>query len=330
MALHVVGFLVVVVTLLATTQNKNSAKYVFTGVENSSGWPDGLAWCIGLLTVVYGFIGFETVGYFAEEVQHASHNVPKASMLLATAFHSSPLRITLFLESLLFSVFWNAIVNAVSTFPFVVTLVFCMDLEKVLASPIGTMSPMTAVSIKREGRPGRVLAVTEDDLLTDLSIQVYINSTGSIAAGIFLNCISTTMAFVSLVDVFGSASRAVFAMARDGLFPSWFVKVSPRFDIPSNAMWLVGVPSGLFPLVLLGNSTAFYGFISGILVGSMLTYAVPIAMMIVRKFQGTEPRGPWHMGRFGLIVNILAMIWVCFLIVVLSWPSTYPVTQINM
>ncbi|KAF7557588.1 hypothetical protein G7Z17_g628 [Cylindrodendrum hubeiense] len=79
MAFHVISFLIVIITLLATTQNKNSAKYVFTGVQNYSGWPDGLAWCIGLLTVVYGFIGFETVAYFSEEIQHASHNVPKAS-----------------------------------------------------------------------------------------------------------------------------------------------------------------------------------------------------------------------------------------------------------
>jgi amino acid transporter len=81
MVIHVVGYIVVIVVLLACTEEKNTAKWVFTGFQNYSGWNDGIAWCIGLLSCVYGFIGFETPAYFAEETQNASRSVPRASEL---------------------------------------------------------------------------------------------------------------------------------------------------------------------------------------------------------------------------------------------------------
>ncbi|KAH7013921.1 amino acid/polyamine transporter I [Ilyonectria destructans] len=280
MIIHVVGYLVIIIVLLACTKDKHTAKFVFTGFQNYSGWNDGVAWCIGLLSCVYGFIAFETPAYFAEETQNASRTVPKA-------------------------IFWTSITNAIVTFPFIIVLTFCMgDLDSVLASPIGSMSPTT---------------------------QIYINSTGSIGAGIFMNSFSTAIAFISCSDALSAGARGLFAMARDGMFPSVLAKVSPRFDVPLNALLVVSIPTSLLSLIYLGNITAFYGFISGTLVAQMLLYSIPIACMLLAKLKSKEPRGPWRMNKMvGSIVNGAGALWAIFLLIVLSFPTALPVTADKM
>lgn len=33
------------------------------------------------------------------------------------------------------------------------------------------------------------------------------------------------------------------------------------------------------------------------------------------------PRGPWHLGRYGSAINVIAMLWVVFITVILSIPD---------
>lgn len=79
MFLHILGYLAIIITLLVCTKEKQSASFVFTSFMNFSGWSDPAAWCIGLLSTVYGFIGVETAAYFAEEINNAPRDLPKAS-----------------------------------------------------------------------------------------------------------------------------------------------------------------------------------------------------------------------------------------------------------
>jgi amino acid transporter len=161
--------------------------------------------------------------------------------------------------------------------------------------------------------------------------KIYINSTGSVGAGIFLSCFSTVIAFISTADALAAGSRSMFAMSRDGLFPAVLAKVNPRFDIPLNALLVVSIPTALLCLIYLGNETAFYGLISGTLVSTMLLYSVPIALMLLAKLKHTEPRGPWVMNKaLGLVVNTIGSLWAVFLVVILSFPTMLPVTADNM
>lgn len=58
---------------------KNSASFVFTNVVNSSGWlNNGVSWLVGLLSTVYPFLGYDAACHLAEEMPHASRNVPLA------------------------------------------------------------------------------------------------------------------------------------------------------------------------------------------------------------------------------------------------------------
>jgi choline transport protein len=202
-------------------------------------------------------------------------------------------------------VFLTVAVNAVITFPWLIAFLYCVgDLDAVLASPIGFTTPMT---------------------------QVFINSTKSIGAGIFLNAMATSIAFGAGVDTTGATARTIYAMARDKAFPSFLAKVDTNFDVPIWAMLLAAVPQYIIGLIYIWNSTAFYGIMSGVLVIQMSSYLVPIALHLFwGRRSGTITYGPWNMGRFGWIVDSLSFAWCLFLIVFLSFPLYQPVTAANM
>lgn len=80
--LHVAGFLAVLV-VLGVMAPKNTASFVFTEVSNSSGWSsDGVSWLVGLLSAVYPVLGYDAACHLAEELPHASRNVPFAMVSL--------------------------------------------------------------------------------------------------------------------------------------------------------------------------------------------------------------------------------------------------------
>ena len=48
------GVIAMMVTILAIAKDgRHDAKYVFGHFENSSGWPDGWSFCVGLLHAAY-------------------------------------------------------------------------------------------------------------------------------------------------------------------------------------------------------------------------------------------------------------------------------------
>lgn len=76
--LHVVGFVALII-VLGVMAPKNTASFVFTEVTNSSGWSsDGVSWLIGLLSAVFPLLGYDAACHLAEEMPHASRNVPIA------------------------------------------------------------------------------------------------------------------------------------------------------------------------------------------------------------------------------------------------------------
>ncbi|RYP70717.1 hypothetical protein DL769_004888 [Monosporascus sp. CRB-8-3] len=76
--IHIAAFVAVLVTL-GVMAPKNSASFVFTEFTNNSGWPsDGVSWLVGLLSVVYPFLGYDAVCHMSEEIPHPERNVPIA------------------------------------------------------------------------------------------------------------------------------------------------------------------------------------------------------------------------------------------------------------
>ncbi|PWY92687.1 amino acid permease [Aspergillus heteromorphus CBS 117.55] len=67
------GFAVICITLLAcAAPNYSSGEFVFGKFINETGWPDGLAWLLGLLQGGLGLTGFDGVAHMIEEIPNPS------------------------------------------------------------------------------------------------------------------------------------------------------------------------------------------------------------------------------------------------------------------
>ncbi|KAH7066596.1 amino acid permease-domain-containing protein [Paraphoma chrysanthemicola] len=72
------GFVIICITVLAcASPNYASADFVFANFINETGWPDGVAWLLGLLQGGFGLTGYDAVAHMIEEIPNASVEGPK-------------------------------------------------------------------------------------------------------------------------------------------------------------------------------------------------------------------------------------------------------------
>lgn len=60
-----------------------------------------------------------------------------------------------------------------------------------------------------------------------------------------------------------------------------------------------------------------------------VSYAVPIISLLIRGRSSIKP-GPFWLGPFGLLANIVTLIWTLFTLIMYSFPYAQPVTAGNM
>ena len=133
------------------------------------------------------------------------------------------------------------------------------------------------------------------------------------------------------ISISCAASRATWAFARDKAIPFYahFSPISPHLtDVPVNALLLSTTVQVLLGLIYLGSSTAFNAFVGVAVMCLGASYALPVAISLVggRKEVADAPFG---LGRAGVIVNAIAVLWVVFAIVLFSMPAIVPVTQVT-
>ncbi|KAJ4311313.1 hypothetical protein N0V84_010518 [Fusarium piperis] len=275
-----VFYIVATVTVLACVAPKfNSASYVFTNFENSSGWPnDGISFLIGVLGLATGFVGLESAAHFSEEMRHATRDVPRAMV-------------------------YSAAGNAVFAFPWIITLVFSMgSVQELVATKFGSLMPV---------------------------FQIFLSSTKNTGASVVLNMGVTVVAFLSAVDLNGACARTIWSMARDNAFPTIFRKVHPRWDVPVYPVIVICIVECVLSCIYIGNVTAFYGIMSGLLVLQMSSYGIPIFLHLVQR--GKVSYGPWNMPHtLGYVTNVLALCWCILVTVIFTFPIYLPATAANM
>jgi len=74
----ITGFVVISITVLAcASPNYSSGDFVFREFINETGWPDGIAWLLGLLQAGLGLTGYDAVAHMVEEIPNAAVEGPK-------------------------------------------------------------------------------------------------------------------------------------------------------------------------------------------------------------------------------------------------------------
>lgn len=110
--LHVVLFIIFIGVLWGTAPTRHSANFVFLEGSAYSGWNSRyVSWNLGLLTPIWGFVGFDGAIHMSEEVKNSRQAVPRA-------------------------IFWTIALNGIMAYAVTLTILYCMGpMEDVLSSP---------------------------------------------------------------------------------------------------------------------------------------------------------------------------------------------------
>jgi choline transport protein len=101
--------------------------------------------------------------------------------------------------------------------------------------------------------------------------------------------------------------------------------------VPLNAIALVIAVVVLLTLITVGNTTAFFAILSLNTLALYLSYLMPIVFFTLTKLRGGHiPYGPFRLGKFGLAINVFAIVYAVFIIIFLPFPPIVPVTGKNM
>lgn len=176
-------------------------------------------------------------------------------------------------------------------------------------------------------------------------IQVFYNSTGSLAGTDAMTAIIIIMNMFSCLTIMAGSSRQLYAFARDEAVPfsRWVsyvsalepssstsfplpltaIQVRPGLLVPVNAIIVIFIFASILALINIGSLVAF-NVVTSLGTGTLsFSYIVTIACLVWRKTT-RQPLLPsrFDMGRaFGLAVNLVALGWLCLVFVIAFFPA---------
>ncbi|XP_010241137.1 PREDICTED: amino-acid permease BAT1 homolog isoform X3 [Nelumbo nucifera] len=163
--------------------------------------------------------------------------------------------------------------------------------------------------------------------IAEVFYQVFKSRYGNGVGGIIcLGAISVAIFFCGMSSV-TSNSRMAYAFSRDGAMPfsSLWHRVNKQ-EVPINAVWLSAFISFCMALTSLGSLVAFQAMVSIATIGLYIAYALPIFFRVTLARKSFVP-GPFNLGRYGVLVGWVAVLWVSTITVLFSLPVAYPVTK---
>ncbi|CAO1943001.1 unnamed protein product [Urochloa humidicola] len=126
-----------------------------------------------------------------------------------------------------------------------------------------------------------------------------------------------------------SNSRMGYAFSRDRAMPFsqvWY-RVNKQ-EVPFNVVWLSVAVALIMALTSLGSQVAFQAMVSIATVGQYIAYALPIVFRVTTARKSFVP-GPFHLGKYGVLVGWVGVAWVALTTVLFSLPVAYPVAEDN-
>ncbi|WP_244255921.1 amino acid permease [Rathayibacter sp. VKM Ac-2760] len=149
---------------------------------------------------------------------------------------------------------------------------------------------------------------------------------GGPLGSVFLGCIVVAITVCALA-VHTAGIRLVFAMARDNALPgsTLLARVDPRRRTPVAPAVLIGVLAVLILVVNIGTPEIFTAVTSVAVILIYLAYLLVTVPLLLRRLRGRwpapdAPAGSFSLGRLGLPVNVVAVLWGAAMAVNLAWP----------
>jgi amino acid transporter len=132
---------------------------------------------------------------------------------------------------------------------------------------------------------------------------------------------SAVAIFVCTLAVQANAARVLFAMARDRALPlsRWLGMIDSDRRTPVAAAVVVGVLGAGLLLVNVDFDKVMSALVCVAVVWTNLAYLLTTGPQLVARLRGTADRDA-YLGRWGLPINLLAVVWGVLLVVNIGWP----------
>ncbi|KAF9252974.1 hypothetical protein DTO006G1_2204 [Penicillium roqueforti] len=279
--LHICLLIVFLVVFTALAP-RHTPEFVFLHTQSASGWATFPAWNIGLLTPVWGFVGFDGAVHMSEEVRRAKQAVPR-------------------------SIFYTVVANGILAYAMVVCMLFTMgSVEEAQKSSF----PIIEICRQATGSVKAATAMVSGLLVISLSVNLasiasvsrltwawardgalpqwfsYIDRKHNVPIRAVWLPVIVVMILACLNIADGAAFGAFVALGSIGLFVSYFIAIScmvhNRFQkhvapLGNWNMGIWGLPVNVFALAYTAWVTVWLAFPSALPVtGENMNYAAPI------------------------------------------------------
>ncbi|KAI0131823.1 putative choline and nitrogen mustard permease [Xylariales sp. AK1849] len=201
--------------------------------------------------------------------------------------------------------FGSAVLSALSGFPMILVYMFCIVSPENLLAPIG----------------GQPIAQLLLDSLDSQALTII---------GILIYAICMVAASVSCLTGF---SRILWSLANQGAlpFPAWISSVDTYHQLPVNAIMTSFILVLVIGTVWLGSSTALNAILGAGIVMCYLSYILVIGSLLYRGRNVAFPtKRFFNLGRAGILLNGISIVWMPFITTWLCFPSYVPVTSSTM
>jgi urea carboxylase system permease len=156
---------------------------------------------------------------------------------------------------------------------------------------------------------------------------IVLQALGGPLGKVFLICIVVAITVCALA-VHTAGIRLMFAMARDNALPAGarLAKIDPKRKTPVIPAILIGVVAVLILAVNIGTPAIFTAVTSVAVIMIYVAYLLVTGPMLLKRLRGQWPGpdarqgGHFSLGKVGLPVNIVAVLWGAAMALNLAWP----------
>lgn len=113
LAWNVGSFFIIMITLLASSNNKRDTEFVWRQFQNSSGFSFSMMVVLGIVQSLFGMCCYDTPSHMAEDMTHPRRDAPRA-------------------------ILWSVALGSTTGFAFLITLCYCIgDIQAVATTSTG-------------------------------------------------------------------------------------------------------------------------------------------------------------------------------------------------
>lgn len=149
------------------------------------------------------------------------------------------------------------------------------------------------------------------------------SSLGTVGSKIFL--VIALTAFLSCVlSLQAAGSRLLYSFGRDGMMPGhkWLAQLSGK-KVPRNSLIVACVvPILICLLVYVGQEGLINQITAFAVLGIYIAFQSVVFAALLARFKGWKPAGPFSLGAWGMIVNVVALVYGVIAMLLLAWPGS--------